>query len=379
METIRNVSISELHDFRNHPFKVEKNMELCELMRSIEKEGVLVPLLVRTNPYGDGYEIISGHRRKEAAIWAGETGVPIVIRELDDDQAVVAMVDSNLHRENLKPSEKAFAYRMKLDAMKHQGKKVSAEDITLAQVEPRFAQKEQGDVVPGTIRSNELLAKQVGESVAQIKRYIRLTNLIPKILDMVDEGKIAFTVAVELSYLNEEEQYELHAIMDLEQCTPSLSQACRLKVMSQQGTLDIDAICMVLEEEKPNQREQIKFRADLLAKYFPEDYTQKQKTDFYDCTSLVNVSIAADSEDDNLELFIDDEAFQSCSVQNVVIGRGKVEIGDNAFSYCEDLVSVEIKGTLSDIGDYAFYDCPAELVISYNGGSYNMESIEDAK
>ena len=279
METIRNVSINELYDFRNHPFKVEKNMELCELMRSIEKEGVLVPLLVRTNPYGDGYEIISGHRRKEATIWAGETEVPIVIRELDDDQAVVAMVDSNLHRENLKPSEKAFAYRMKLDAMKHQGKKVSAEDITLAQVEPRFAQKEQGDVVPGTMRSNELLTKQVGESVAQIKRYIRLTSLIPKILDMVDEGKIAFTLAVELSYLKEEEQYELHAIMDLEQCTPSLSQACRLKVMSQHGTLDMDGICMVLEEEKPNQREQIKFRADLLAKYFPEDYTPKQKTD----------------------------------------------------------------------------------------------------
>ena len=152
METIKNVSISELHSFRNHPFKVETNTELCELMRSIEKEGVLVPLLVRTNPYGDGYEVISGHRRKEAALWAGETEVPVVIRELDDDQAVVAMVDSNLHRENLKPSEKAFAYRMKLEAMKHQGKKVLAEDITLAQVEPRFAQKEQGDVVPGTMR-----------------------------------------------------------------------------------------------------------------------------------------------------------------------------------------------------------------------------------
>ncbi len=201
------------------------------------------------------------------------------LRELDDDQAVVAMVDSNLHRENLKPSEKAFAYRMKLEAMKHQGKKVLADDITLAQVEPRFAKKEQGDVFYGAMRSNELLAKQAGESVAQIKRYIRLTNLIPKILDMVDEGKIAFTVAVELSYLKEEEQYELHAIMDLEQCTPSLSQACRLKVMSQHGTLDMDAICMVLEEEKPNQREQIKLRADVLAKYFPEDYTPKQKTD----------------------------------------------------------------------------------------------------
>ena len=149
----------------------------------------------------------------------------------------------------------------------------------MAQGEPRFAKKEPGDVFYGAMRSNELLAKQAGESVAQIKRYIRLTNLIPKILDMVDEGKIAFTVAVELSYLKEEEQYELHAIMDLEQCTPSLSQACRLKVMSQHGTLDMDAICMVLEEEKPNQREQIKLRADALAKYFPEDYSPKQKTD----------------------------------------------------------------------------------------------------
>lgn len=136
METIRNVDVNRLHDFKNHPFKVEMNTELCELMRSIEKEGVLVPLLVRTNPYGDGYEVISGHRRKEAAIWAGETKVPVVIRELDDDQAVVAMVDSNLHRENLKPSEKAFAYKMKLDAMKHQGKHLDSG--ALAQVGPKF-------------------------------------------------------------------------------------------------------------------------------------------------------------------------------------------------------------------------------------------------
>ena len=277
-EKVVEIELEKLRGFENHPFKVRADSQMIELQESIKKYGILNPLIVR--PKKDGcYEIISGHRRKEATIWAGETEVPIVIRELDDDQAVVAMVDSNLHRENLKPSEKAFAYRMKLDAMKHQGKKVSAEDITLAQVEPRFAQKEQGDVVPGTMRSNELLTKQVGESVAQIKRYIRLTSLIPKILDMVDEGKIAFTLAVELSYLKEEEQYELHAIMDLEQCTPSLSQACRLKVMSQHGTLDMDGICMVLEEEKPNQREQIKFRADLLAKYFPEDYTPKQKTD----------------------------------------------------------------------------------------------------
>ena len=279
METIKNVSISELHSFRNHPFKVETNTELCELMRSIEKEGVLVPLLVRTNPYGDGYEVISGHRRKEAALWAGETEVPVVIRELDDDQAVVAMVDSNLHRENLKLSEKAFAYRMKLEAMKHQGKKVLADDITLDQVEPRSAKKDTRDVIYGAMRSNELLAKQAGESVAQIKRYIRLTNLIPKILDMVDDGKIAFTIAVELSYLTEEQQYELYEVMEVEQCTPSLSQANRMKRMSQSGNLDMDAMFSILEQEKPNQREQIKLRADSVAKYFPEDYTPKQKTD----------------------------------------------------------------------------------------------------
>lgn len=280
METIRNVDVNRLHDFKNHPFKVEMNTELCELMRSIEKEGVLVPLLVRTNPYGDGYEVISGHRRKEAAIWAGETKVPVVVRELDDDQAVVAMVDSNLHRENLKPSEKAFAYKMKLDAMKHQGKYLDSG--TLAQVGPKFTDgsplNERGNNT-STINSNELLARQAGESVAQIKRYIRLTNLIPKILDMVDEGKIAFTIAVELSYLSEDEQYELHAVMDLEQSTPSLSQANRMKRISQSGKLDIDEIYSMLEEEKPNQREQIKIRASTLEEYFPDDFSPKQKVE----------------------------------------------------------------------------------------------------
>ena len=289
METIRNVDVNRLHDFKNHPFKVEMNTELCELMRSIEKEGVLVPLLVRTNPYGDGYEVISGHRRKEAAIWAGETKVPVVIRELDDDQAVVAMVDANLHRENLKPSEKAFAYKMKLEAMKHQGKHIDS--VTSAQVGPKCDTDGNGradnlgnranEVVEehSMMNSNELLARQVGESVAQIKRYIRLTNLIPKILAMVDEGKIAFTIGLELSYLSEEEQYELHAVMDLEQCTPSLSQANRMKRISQSGKLDIDEIYSILEEEKPNQREQIKIRASTLEEYFPDDFTPKQKVE----------------------------------------------------------------------------------------------------
>ena len=186
METIRNVEINQLYDFKNYPFKVEVNTELCELMKSIEKEGVIVPLLVRTNPYGDGYEVISGHRRKEAAIWAGETMVSVVVRELDDDQAVVAMVDFNLHRENLKPSEKSFAYKMKLDAMKHQGKHLDS--VNLAQVGPKFTDggqlNEKGNNT-SIINSNELLARQVGERVAQIKRYIRLTKFIPKILDLI--------------------------------------------------------------------------------------------------------------------------------------------------------------------------------------------------
>ena len=267
METIRNVEINQLHDFKNHPFKVEENTELCELMRSIETEGVLVPLLARPNPNGEGYELISGHRRKAACAWAGVTDVPVVVRDLDVNQAVITMVDSNLQREHIKPSEKAYAYKMKLEAMNRQGQRT---DITSAQVEPKSGLLE---------RSNELLAKQVGESVAQIKRYVRLTNLIPKILDMVDDGKIAFTIAVELSYLKEEEQYELHAVMDLEQCTPSLSQANRMKRMSQSGELDMDLMYEVLGEEKPNQREQIKINADSLSKYFPPDFTPKQKVE----------------------------------------------------------------------------------------------------
>ena len=267
MDEIKLLNLNQLHDFANHPFKVEENTELCELMRSIETEGVLVPLLARPNPNGEGYELISGHRRKAACAWAGVTDIPVVVRDLDDNQAVFIMVDINLQREHIKPSEKAYAYKMKLEAMNRQGQRT---DITSAQVEPKSGLLE---------RSNELLAKQVGESVAQIKRYVRLTNLIPKILDMVDDGKIAFTIAVELSYLKEEEKYELHAVMDLEQCTPSLSQANRMKRMSQSGELDMDMMYEVLGEEKPNQREQIKINADSLSKYFPPDFTPKQKVE----------------------------------------------------------------------------------------------------
>ena len=269
------MKISELNDFKGHPFKVEQDIQLFELMRSIEDKGVLVPLIVRSNPYGDGYEIIAGHRRKAACTWAGIEEVPVIIREMDDSDAVIAMIDSNLQREYIKPSEKAYAYKMKLEAMKSQGKR---NDLLTSQLGTKLVKDEtlEGKKI---LRADERLAKEVGESRNQIARYIRLTNLIPKILDMVDAGRIAFTIGVELSYLTEEEQYELHAVMDLEQCTPSLSQANKMKRMSQAGTLDMDEMYSILEQEKANQREQIKIRADTLADYFPKDFTPRQKVE----------------------------------------------------------------------------------------------------
>lgn len=301
---IRMIPLSELHDFNGHPFKVENDMALFELMQSIEKEGVIVPALARLKADG-GYELIAGHRRKAACKWAGLNCMPVVVRDLDDSQAVIAMVDSNLQREHLKPSEKAFAYKMKLEAIKRQGARTDltfcqvGEKITSSQVGPKsdnptlqthsltsghdsdgkWVLLQDKSVDDATIRSNQALVMQAGESQRQISRYIRLTNLIPKVLDMVDDGKIAFTIAVELSYMTEEQQYELYEVMDVEQCTPSLSQANRMKRMSQSGSLDMDAMFSILEQEKPNQREQIKLRADSVAKYFPENYTPKQKSD----------------------------------------------------------------------------------------------------
>ena len=230
------MKLEELHSFEGHPFKVERNQELFELRCSIEKEGVLVPILVRKNPYGDGYEIIAGHRRKEAALWAGFMEVPVVIRELDDDQSVISMVDSNLQREKILPSEKAFAYKMRLEAMKHQGRaeadtsdplepKCKTELVNVSELEAELQKlgkvKIQKKGGAGGKRSNEQLASMVGESVTQIKRYIRLTHLIPKILDMVDKEILAIRSAVEISFLSEEEQYELHAVMELEQSIPN--------------------------------------------------------------------------------------------------------------------------------------------------------------
>ena len=270
------MSISELHDFKGHPFKVERNPELFELRQSIEKEGILIPLLIRKNPNGDGYEIIAGHRRKEAAIWAGITELPVIIRELDDDQATIAMVDSNLQREKILPSEKAFAYKMKLEAMKQQGRR---NDLTSGQVEPKLENEtlEIYTLESEIDENGRVIIRQVGKSVNQIKRYIRLTHLIPKILDMVDEEKLALTSAVEISFLTEEEQYELHAVMEIEQSIPNLSQANRLKRMSQQNLLDMDSIYEIMEEVKPNQREQVKIPLDRVGKYFPADYTPLQQ------------------------------------------------------------------------------------------------------
>lgn len=297
MHEIAIVQLNQLKGFKNHPFKVEINTELFELMQSIERDGILVPLLVRPSPDGNGYEIISGHRRKAACEWAGIAEVPVIICDMDDNQAIIAMVNSNLHREHIKPSEKAFALKMRLDAMKKQGERT---DLTFSQLEKKL------DVTNPTLQlsevrcgidddgvwrisnissetenkyANDILAKQVGESRAQISRYIRLTNLIPQILAMVDEEKIAFTVAVELSYLKEEEQYELYAAMDLEQCTPSLSQANRIKRMSQSDKLDMDMIYDILGEEKPNQKMQIKIKADSLEPYFPSHFTERQKAE----------------------------------------------------------------------------------------------------
>lgn len=261
------LEIGSLIDFRNHPYKVKEDMELAELTRSIQREGILTPIVVRTAVKEDYYEIISGHRRRLAARKAGLTVIPAIIKELSDDEAVLYMVDSNLSREHILPSEKAFAYKMKLDAMNHQGKKMNR---TYGQPELKLVKRK---------TSRRILADESGESERQIQRYVRLTHLIPKILDMVDEEKIALTPAVELSFLTEEEQYELYAVMDLEDVTPSLSQASRLRLKSSQGKLDMDMIYSILGELKPNQREFIKINAEVFDGLIPDDFTPKQKTD----------------------------------------------------------------------------------------------------
>jgi ParB family chromosome partitioning protein len=249
--------IEKLRPFEGQPFKVADNEEMEQLVESILAQGVLTPLVVRPLDNGE-YEVISGHRRLHACKRAGIESVPAVITEMDRDAAAIALVDSNLHREHILPSEKAFAYKLKMDAMSHQG--------TSCQVGAK-------------LRTDAVVGESVGESARQVQRYIRLTNLIPGILQMVDDGRIALTPAVEISYLTNREQRELLETMECEDCTPSLSQAIQLKLLSQSGNLDIYTIFDILTHRKPNQQEKISFRTEDVRKFFPKSYTTAQMQD----------------------------------------------------------------------------------------------------
>lgn len=264
-EKVQNIPLEELHPFKNHPFKVKDDAAMQDTVDSVREYGVLVPAIARPDPNG-GYELIAGHRRHHASELAGKETMPVIIRDLDDDAATIIMVDSNLQREELLPSERAFAYKMKLEAMKHQGERL---DLTSAQVGRKLENRE----------SREILAEQVGQSRNQISRFIRLTELIPTLLDMVDERKNAFNPAVELSYLKKEEQTLLLEAMDSEQATPSLSQAQRLKKFSQQKMLSLDVMRAVMSEEKKTDLDRVTLKNETLRKYFPKSYTPKQMED----------------------------------------------------------------------------------------------------
>ena len=262
LEKIQEIPLSELHPFKNHPFKVKDDEAMMETADSIKQYGVLVPAIARPDPEG-GYELVAGHRRHRASELAEKETMPVIVRDLDDDAATIIMVDSNLQRESLLPSERAFAYKMKLDAMKHQGERV---DLTCSQV---------GNKLEGK-KSSEILAEQVGQSKNQIFRYIRLTELIPELMDMVDEKKIALSPAYELSFLKKEEQVDLLDAMDSEQATPSLSQAQRLKKYSQEGHLTLDMMRVIMGEEKKSDLDRVTFTSDTLRKYFPKSYTPQR-------------------------------------------------------------------------------------------------------
>lgn len=262
-EQVVEIPLAQLHPFEGHPFKVQDDDAMLEMAESIRQYGVLVPGIVRPDPDG-GYEMIACHRRHRASQLAGKETMPVIVRNMDDDAAIIIMVDSNLQRENILPSERAFAYRMKLDAMKHQRKRDAA---LLSQVGTKPE------------RADELLAQQVGSSRNQIQRYIRLTELIPQLLDMVDEKKIALNPAYELSFLKKSEQEMLLMTMDYEQATPSLSQAQRMKKLSQEGTLTEDAMLEIMSEVKKGELDKVTFSSDTLRKYFPRSYTPQKMQD----------------------------------------------------------------------------------------------------
>ena len=255
LERVKDIPLYELHPFKDHPFKIQNNEEMKRLIESIKKFGTITPALARPLPDG-GYELISGHRRLAACQVLEIETMPVIVREMSDDKAVIAMVDANLQRETILPSEKAFAYKMKLDAIKHQGK-----------ASVQVAEK---------LLSIEKVADDAGESKDQVRRYIRLTYLIPELLSMVDENKIAFNPAVEISYLEQEDQRVLLSAMEMNDCTPSHAQAIRLKKLSQNGVLESQMIYEVMAEQKPNQQEQIKFKREEFQKYFPPKYSNEQ-------------------------------------------------------------------------------------------------------
>ena len=259
-ERVQEIPLDQLKPFKNHPFKVCDDQRMLDTADSIREYGVLVPAIARPDPNG-GYELISGHRRKRGCEMAGLQTMPVIVRNMDDDAATIVMVDSNLQREELLPSERAFAYRMKLEALKHQGARTD---------------RTSGQVVQKSKLSVEIVAEQAGENYKQVQRFIRLTELIPELLDMVDERKLAFNPAVEVSYLKQDEQRMLLEAMDAEQTTPSLSQAQRLKKFSQEGRLTEEAMSAIMSEEKKSEMDKVTLRSDTLYKYFPKSYTPKQ-------------------------------------------------------------------------------------------------------
>ena len=259
-EQVQQIPIDELHPFTNHPFKVVDDDAMTRTVESIAQFGVLAPLIARPRPDGDGYEIISGHRRQFAAKMAGLETLPVIVRDMDDDAATILMVDSNLQREHISPSERAFAYKMKLDALKNQG---ARSDLTSRQV-------------VGKLEAADVIGKATDESGRQVQRYVRLTNLIPELLNMVDEKMISFNPAVELSYLSPEQQQEMIKAMDDTQNAPSVSQAKRIKELAQKGQFTSDAVVAIMGEEKKGELNTVTIKNDILRKYFPRSYTPRQ-------------------------------------------------------------------------------------------------------
>ena len=261
-ERVQEIPLSELHPFEGHPFKVVDDEEMQKTVESVRDFGVLTPAIARPDPDG-GYEIISGHRRHRASELAGKETMPVIVREMDDDAAIILMVDANLQRETILPSERAFAYKMKLDAIKHQGER---SDLTSRQV-------------VGKLETADLVGADCGDSGRQVQRYIRLTELCPELLDMVDSGQIKFNPAVELSYLAKEEQKDFLEAMDYAQAAPSLSQAQRIKKLAQEGNCTLEAMCEIMNEMKKDEMDKVTLKTSVLRKYFPKSYTNKQMED----------------------------------------------------------------------------------------------------